>query len=144
MTGGKDEGIKKMNKLDAPLYHGTSKAAAIYIVGGYGFNAPIHLTADKKRAEHYAKAATAYLEKLCNEKGTKPIADGYAIFTFRSVPDKDDLVVDDYNLIAEPDQYKYLKPIRGLAHFTAEYHPLKVSNETHLSLQCFAIGMWSR
>lgn len=133
-----------MHKLAKPLYHGTSKASAIMIVGGYGLNAPVHLTEDKRRAEHYAKAATAYLEKVCKEEGNKPIADGYAVFTFTSVPDKEHLVVDDYNLEAEPSQWKYLKSIRGLRHFTAEYHLLEVSREEHLRLQCFAIGMWSR
>jgi len=133
-----------MNKLDKPLYHGTSKASAIMIVGGYGFTAPVYLTDDKRRAEHYAKAATAYLEKHASKNGNKLIADGYAIFTFRSVPDKDCLIVDDYNLTAENGQWKYLKSIRGLQHFTAEYHPLEVSEEEYMSLQCFAIGMWSR
>jgi len=51
-------------KLDKPLYHGTSNAASIFIVGGYGLKAPVYLTSDKDRAIHYAKAATAYLERM--------------------------------------------------------------------------------
>lgn len=133
-----------MNKLDKPLYHGTSKASAIMIVGGYPFNAPIYLTEKKEAAIHYAKAATPYLENLAQEEGSYPIADGYALFTFHSVPDKTLLVKDDYNLDAEPDQWKYTKPIRGLAHFSIEYHPLEVSKEEHMRLLCFAIGMWRK
>ena len=129
-------------QLDKPLYHGTSKAAAIMIVGGCGLNSPVHLTEDKKAAIHYAKSATAYLEKVANDEGTKLIADGYAVFTFNSLPNKDYLVIDDYNTDAEPNQWKYLKAIRGLRHFTVEYHPLEVNDDEHLRLQCFAIGMW--
>lgn len=132
-------------KLEKPLYHGTSKAAAIFIIGGNGFNAPIHLTEDKDRAIHYARAATAYLERLVKDEGGKLIADGCALFTFNSVPDKNMLVHDDYNPTAEPNQWKYLKPIRGLQHFTVEYYPLIISDdEEHLRLQCFAIGMWRK
>jgi len=131
-----------MDKLNKPLYHGTSKASAIMIVGGDGFNQPVCLTEDKKQAEHYAKAATAELEKLCQDEGGTLIAEGYAIFTFTSTPNKDYLVVDDYNLDAEPGQWKYLKGIRGLQHFTVEYHPLEVDDDEHLRLQCFTIGMW--
>lgn len=133
-----------MIKLDKPLYHGTSKASAIMIIGGDGFNQPIYLTEDKKRAEHYAKAATAYLETLAKDEGSKPIADGYAIFTFRSIPNEDYLIIDDYNLDEEQRQWKYLKGIKGLQHFTVEYHSLQVSKEEHLRLRCFAIGMWRR
>ena len=131
-------------KLNKPLYHGTSKASAIMIVGGDGLNPPVYLTEDKKRAEHYAKAATAYLEKHAKAEGHKLIAEGYAVFTFTSVPDKDHLVVDEYNLEAEKGQWEYQKRIRGLRHFTIEYHPLQVSDDEHLRLQCFAIGMWSK
>ena len=132
-----------MHKLEKPLYHGTSRASAIMVVGGNGLNAPVYLTEDKKRSVHYAKAATAYLENHAKKNGHKLIAGGYAIFTLTSVPDKDRLMIDDYNLEAEAGQWKYLKSILGLRHFTVEYHPLDVSNEEHLRLQCFAIGMWS-
>ena len=132
-------------KLDKPLYHGTSKASAIFIISGDGFNAPIHLTEDKERAIHYARAATAYLENLVKEENRQIIANGCALFTFHSVPDKSMLVLDDYNLTAEPNQWKYLKPIKGLRHFTVEYNPLIVSGEEEdLRLRCFAIGMWRR
>lgn len=137
-------GGERVNKLDKPLYHGTSKVSAIMIVGGCGFNAPLYLTEDKRYAEHYAKAATAYLESMAKEKGLKLIADGYAIFTFHSLPNTDYLKVDDYNLEADSEkgQWKYRKNIRGLQHFTVEYHPLQVDDHEHLRLQCFAIGMW--
>lgn len=131
-------------KLDKPLYHGTSKASAIMIVGGDGFNSPVYLTEDKKKAEHYARAATAYLEDHARKNGNKLIADGYAIFTLDSVPNEDYLVVDDYNLDAEQGQWKYLKGIRGLQHFTVEYRSLEAGEEEHLRLRCFAIGMWQR
>ncbi|GAI77498.1 unnamed protein product, partial [marine sediment metagenome] len=65
-------------KLDKPLYHGTSKASAIYIVGGYGFNPPIHLIENRDKAIHYARAATAYLEGFVKDEGKKLIADGCA------------------------------------------------------------------
>jgi len=131
-------------KLDKPLYHGTSKAAAIFILS-YGFNSPIHFTEDKEQAIHYARAATAYLENYVKEEGTELIADGCALFTFHSLPDKSMLVPDDYNPTAEPCQWKYLKSIKGLRHFTVEYHPLIFSDEEeHLRLRCFAIGMWRR
>lgn len=131
------------HKLDKPLYHGTSKAAAIFICGGDGFKPPIYLTEDKQRAEHYAKAGTAYLEDKAKEEHQKLIADGYAIFTFKSVPDATYLVVDDYSE-GEPGQWKYTKPIRGLRHFTVEFQPLAVTDEERLRLCCFAIGMWRR
>jgi len=131
------------HKLEKPLYHGTSKASAIFIIGGFGFNAPVYLTENKEEAIHYAKAATAYLERLARDEGSKPIAEGYALFTFQSVPDKSSLTPDDYSP-DEPNQWKYLKPIRGLQHFVVEYYPFIVSEEEHLRLQCFAIGMWRR
>lgn len=130
-------------KLDKPLYHGTSKASAIFIIAGDGFKAPVHLTEDKERAIHYARAATAYLENYAKEENIQLIANGCALFTFNSVPNKSLLVLDNYNPTAEPGQWKYLKPIRGLEHFTIEYSPLVVTNdEEHLRLRCFAIGMW--
>lgn len=132
-----------MHKLEKPLYHGTSKASAIMIIGGDGLKVPVYLTEDKKRAEHYAKAATAYLEGHAKKNGNKLIADGYAVFTFRSIPNKGELVIDDYNLEAETGQWIYQKSIRGLQHFTVEYHPLNVDEDEHMRLQCFAIGMWS-
>lgn len=131
-----------MHKLDKPLYHGTSKASAILALGIDGFNAPIYLTEDKREAQHYAKAATAYLEKIAREEGSTLIAEGCAVVTFNSVPDKDQLIVDDYNLEAEPGQWKYLKRIRGLQHFHIDYFSLETSEEEHLRLVCFAIGMW--
>ena len=130
-----------MYKLEKPLYHGTSKASAMYIYS-YGFKAPVYLTEDKQAAFHYAKAATAYLEHEAKENGHKLIADGWAVFTFRSVPNKINLVLDNYNSQAEPGQWKYERPIRGLAHFTAQYGELEVTDEERLYLQCFAIGMW--
>ena len=131
-------------KLDKPLYHGTSNAASILIVGGHGFKAPVYLTADKEIAIHYAKAATAYLERHAKDEGCKPIADGYALFTFTSLPDIDDLQPDDYNSDAEPDQFIYRKPIRGLQHYTVERYPLEADDNEKMRLTCFAIGMWSR
>lgn len=133
-----------IQKLDKPLYHGTSNAASIFIVGGYGFKAPVYLTANKERAIHYAKAATAYLEKICKDEGGKLIAEGYAVFAFHSLPDLKELRTDDYNSNAEPDQFIYQKPIRGLRHFAIERHNLEVDEEEHLRLECFAIGMWRR
>lgn len=133
-----------MNRLHKPLYHGTSNAASIMIVGGFGLKAPVYLTSDKCRAEHYAKAATAYLEKHAGDNGNKLIAEGYAIFTFHSIPNENELIIDDYNLEAEQGQWKYLKDIRGLQHFTIERYPLEADEAEHLRLQCFAIGMWSR
>ncbi len=130
-------------KLDKPLYHGTSNAASIMIVGGYGFNAPVYLTTDRERAIHYAKAGTAYLERHARDEGYKLIAEGYALFTFYSLPDIDNLSLDDYSP-NELDQFIYRKPIKGLKHFSIERFPLDVDNDEHLRLQCFAIGMWSR
>ena len=130
-------------KLNGSLYHGTSNAASILIVGDNGFKAPIYLTSDKDRAIHYAKAATAYLENHAKDNKTKLIADGYAIFTFNSLPNTGELLPDDYSP-NEPDQYIYCKPIRGLRHFSIERYPLEVSPDEHLRLQCFAIGMWAR
>lgn len=130
-------------KLDTPLYHGTSNAASILIVGGEGFKGPVYLTADKERAIHYAKAATAYLEKLVKDSGGRLFADGYAVFTFTSLPDKDGLCPDDWSP-GEPDQFVYHKPIRGLRHFTVERYPLEADDDEKLRLSCFAIGMWQR
>ena len=131
-----------MKKLEVPLYHGTSGAAAIYIVGGNGFNPPLYLCEDKQRALHYAKAATAYLEEHCRKAGSRPIKEGCALVTVTSVPNSTELVEDDYNKGAEPGQWKYLKRLRGLQHFSIEYFPLEANEEEHLRLQCFAIGMW--
>jgi hypothetical protein len=133
-----------MYKLDKLLYHGTSNAASIFIVGGNGLNAPVHLCEDKCRAEHYAKAATAYLEDMSRKESNKPIATGYAVFTFHSLPSRDYLIEDDYNPKAEPGQYKYTKPIKGLQHFTVERYPLEITDAERLRLYCFAIGMWKR
>ncbi len=133
-----------MYKLDQPLYHGTSNAASIFIVGGNGLNAPVHLCKDKHRAEHYAKAATAFLEDISQKEGSQPIATGYAIFTFHSLPSRDYLIEDDYNPEAEPGQYKYTKPIKGLQHFTVERYPLEITDDERLRLCCFAIGMWRK
>ena len=132
-----------MSKLDKPLYHGTSSAASIMIVGGYGFKAPVYLTADKRAALHYAKAATAYLEKIAEEEGSELIADGYALFTFHSLPNSEELIPDDYSP-NEPNQFVYRKPIRGLRHFWVERFPLEVEPDERLRLVCFAIGMWSK
>jgi len=131
-------------KLDKPLYHGTSKVSALYIVGGDSLHAPVYLTENKQRAIHYAKAATAYLEYKAKEIGKELWADGYAVLTFTSLPNEDYLTVDDYNLDAEPHQWKYNKPIRGLQHFTVEYEPLVATEDVKMSLVCFAIGMWQR
>ena len=134
-----------MYRLEKPLYHGTSKAAAIYIIGGYGLNAPVYLTEDKAQAIHYARAATAYVEQMTKDEGCSLIAEGCALFTFRSIPDKNKLVLDDYNPDAEPNQWKYQAPIKGLQHFLVEYCPLIVADEfERLRLRCFAIGMWRR
>jgi hypothetical protein len=133
-----------MHKLEKPLYHGTSSASSIYIVGGIGFKAPVYLCDDKSRAEHYAKAATAYVESLAKEKRIKLIADGYAIFTFHSLPNKDFLIEDGYNPEAERGQFIYTQPIRGLQHFTVERHSLEVDEDERLRLRCFAIGMWGK
>jgi hypothetical protein len=132
-----------MYKLDKPLYHGTSAAAAVYICGGRGFNAPLYLTENKEAAVHYAKAATAYVEGKAKENGARLIKDGYAVFTFRSVPNEKELVIDDYSE-KEPGQWKYLSPLRGLHHFTVELNPLIADEIERLYLQCFAIGMWRR
>lgn len=133
-----------MYKLGKPLYHGTTNAASIMIVGGYGFNTPIHLTEDEQAAFHYANAATAYLEHLAKEEGWKLIADGWAVFTFHSLPNKNFLIPDDYNPQAEPNQWIYTKSIKGLSHFTVRRGKLEVTEEEHLYLQCFAIGMWRK
>lgn len=132
-----------MDKLETPLYHGTSRAAAILICGGHGFNAPLYLTENREAAIHYAKAATAYLEAAVRERGGKLMAEGYALFTFRNVPNRNYLSLDTYSSM-EPGQWKYLKQLSGLRHFTFESYPLAVSQEEHLRLQCFAIGMWRR
>lgn len=131
-----------MFKLNKFLYHGTSAAAAIYIYGGDGFNAPVYLTEKKNDAIHYAKAATAYLEDAAKEKGIHLIKEGYALFTFRSVPDITYLKIDDYNPGCELNQWKYLNRIKGLRHFKVEFHILDVSEGERLRLCCFAIGMW--
>jgi hypothetical protein len=131
-----------MYKLEKPLYHGTSTAASLLICGSKdGFHAPIYLCESKETAIHYAKAATVFTEDFAQKRGAKLIADGYSVFTFYSIPNKDDLIVDDYNLDAEPNQYKYVKPIRGLGHYAAENFPLDVDENERLVLQCFAIGM---
>ena len=132
-----------MYKLEKPLYHGTSSASSVMIVGATGFKAPVYLTEDRRAAEHYAKAATAYLIYLCKEKDTHPITDGYSIFTFTSVPDENYLIVDDYS-DEEPGQWKYLKSIRGLRHFTVERYPFDPDEEELMRLVCFAIGMWRK
>lgn len=132
-----------MDKLEKPLYHGTTNAASIMIIGN-GFNAPIHLTESEQSAFHYAKAATAYLEHLAKEEGLQPIADGWAVFTFLSLPNKNLLIPDDYNPPLEPNQWVYGKPIKGLQHFTVRRGKLEVTQEEHLRLQCFAIGMWRK
>ena len=133
-----------MNELEKPLYHGTSKVSAIMIVGGYALRAPVYLTEDKKSAIHYAQCATAYLEHHAKGNGTKLWAQGYAVLTFASLPNKDYLVKDDYNEDAEPGQWKYLRPIRGLRHFTVDYEPFVYNEREHLHLVSFAIGMWKR
>jgi len=132
-----------MYKLDKLLYHGTTAMAAVYACGtNEGFRAPVYLTESKERAEHYAKAAAAYIEHEAKERGIKLIKEGYAIITFRSLPNKDFLKPDDYNPEAEPNQWIYLKPIVGYRHFSVEYHPLEATDEQRLYLRCFAIGMW--
>lgn len=130
-----------MQGLGKPLYHGTSNAASLLIVGEEKFKAPIYLTSDKKRAEHYAKAITAWHERLARKEGDTLIADGCAVFTFTSVPDPTLLKQDDYNPTQEPNQWIYPKPIRGLRHYSIERFPLEVDDSTRLSLECFAIGM---
>ena len=128
-------------KIDKPLYHGTSAAAAAFIVGGYGFKTPLFLTEDKRAAIHYAKAATAYLERMAKDAGYKLISDGFAVFTFHSIPDQSKLVPDPYS-DKEPGQWKYLGSIRGLNHFTVERQALQVDDTQRLALESFAIGMW--
>ena len=132
-----------MVKLDRPLYHGTSNASSIMIIRVSGFKAPVYLTTDRQRAEHYAKAATAYLEQYAKDEGGSLIAEGYAVFTFRSLPNIDHLSPDDYSP-NEPDQYVYQGRIGSLSHFVIDRYPLDVTPEEHLRLQCFAIGMWRR
>lgn len=132
-----------MTKLTKPLYHGTSNAASIFIVGGYGFKAPVYLTTNKERAIHYAKAATAYLEKHAEDEGAKLIADGYAVFTFNSLPNANELRPDDYSP-NEPDQFVYRQSIRSLQHYTVERYPLEADENEKMRLTCFAIGMWRR
>lgn len=132
-------------KLDKPLYHGTSKASAIMIVGGYGLNPPIHLTENRDGAIHYARAATAYLGRLAKDEGKELIITGCALFTFNSVPDKLLLKPDSYNPTAELNQWIYPKRIVSTSHFSVEYFPLEVKDDyEYLALQCFAIGMWRR
>ena len=133
-----------MYKLEKPLYHGTSKASALCVVGGDAFNAPLYLTEHKESAIHYAKCATAYLEYTAQRDGKVLWADGYAVLTFTSLPNKDYLVKDDYNQDAEPDQFKYLRPIRGLRHFTVDYQPFAYNEREHLHLVTFCIGMWRK
>lgn len=139
-----------MIKLDKPLYHGTSAHSAILIYGGGGFRSPVYLTENYKDAEHYAKSATAYLENYAKENNGKLFKEGYAIFTFiklpevkgvNAIPFNQLLITDDYNPDAEKDQWVYKRPIKSVC-YSIEYHPLEVTPEEHLSLQCFAIGMW--
>lgn len=131
-----------MHKLKKPLYHGTSRASAILIIGGHGFNAPVHLTENKQAAVHYAKAAAAYLEHSAQRDSKELIASGWVVFEFRSIPNEKYLRPDDYNPSAEPNQWKYTKRIRGSQHYTTQSGDLDVTEEERLRLQCFAIGMW--
>ena len=134
-----------MYKLERPLYHGTSGASAYHITHYLSpFDAPLYLTEHKDAAVHYAKCATAYLLREAAKAETKLLADGYALFTFTSLPNKDYLGKDDYNEDAEPDQFKYLKPVKGYSHYTVEYYPFVYNEREHLHLVTFAIGMWSR
>ena len=136
--------INPIYKLPKPLYHGTTADASIYITSGYGLNSPIYLTEDKRRAIHYAKAAAAYVEDLVKEHKGRLLKEGYAVFTFSSLPNKEYLVRDEYNVEAEPDQWIYQKTIRGLRHFTVEHYPLIANKEERMRLKSFAIGMWMR
>ena len=133
-----------MMKLNRLLYHGTSATSAVLIIGVSGFRTPIHLTESRDAAVHYGKAAEAYVERLAKEENGKLLKEGYAVFTFTHIPDMTALVVDDYNLTAEPGQWKYLKPIRDMHYLHVEYFPLEVDEYERLALQCFAIGMWRK
>ena len=129
-----------MYKLPKPLYHGTYAGAAI-LVGIRGFRAPIYLAEDKRIARHYARAAAAYVEDYAEREGIKLLKKGYAIFTFYSLPNRAYLVPDTY-ATEERGQWIYLRPIRGLQHYTVRYYPLVASKGERLRLYTFAIGMW--
>lgn len=130
-----------MYKLEKPLYHGTSTAASLVIEVNNKFHLPIYLCEDREMAIHYAKASTVFAEHVAQEDGFNLIADGYALLTFTSLPDKEGLEIDDYNPEAEPNQFKYTKPIRGMAHCTVETFPLELTESERLRLMCYAIGM---
>ena len=127
-------------KLDKPLYHGTSAASALCIAAGERLKVPVYLTENKTAAEHYGKAACAYLEHFARKNGSSVLKEGYAILTFTSVPDKNLLRIDDYNE-AERGQWTYPRPL-GLKHCSIEYHSLEADDSEKLRLCCFAIGMW--
>jgi len=127
-------------KLEKPLYHGTAKALLPRIIAD-GFKPPIYLCESKERAIHYAKAACAYVE---DEIGVSERYKGCVVFTFKSVPDKNALVVDDYNPQAEPGQWKYVGKLSSDRHYTFEEFKLDADKHERLRLKCFAIGMWQK
>ena len=134
-----------MYRLKTPLYHGTSAASAYHITHYLSpFDAPLYLTEHKEMALHYAQCATAYISRQAQTEGVKLLADGYALFTFHSLPNKDYLVPDDYNENAEPDQFKYLKPLKGISHYTLSFYPFEYNEREHLHLVSYAMGMWAR
>ena len=121
------------------LYHGTSQPQVYKAWWDEFLKKPVYLTSDRQVAEHYAKAASAFvMDKLKMDK----IEYSIVIVDSENLDSKK-LKVDDYNLEKESNQYIYLDKIK-LDECVIESESLEVSESELLSLQCFAIGMWRK
>jgi hypothetical protein len=137
-------------KLDKLLYHGTSEEDAMRIYMHGGFKNYVYVVDDPKVAEHYAQARTVnvlkYLPKgkgLLSKFHDEP---KYAVFEFKSIPDKAELADDNYSP-DEKGQYIIKAPIIRSVHYRRKggMHykttPLTKDKDKRLMLECFGIGM---
>lgn len=128
------------------LYHGTCGAFLPRITqlglqpnpdgGKY-----VYLTSDKKRAEHYSFIWTGALMFQLEER-EMPMVPPKGVVVEVEVPDEL-VMVDEYNLEAEPDQYKVLGKIKPkmMRDFHEVKHPKLNKYEERLRAQCLMIGV---
>lgn len=139
-------------KLDKPLYHGTSEEDAYKVYYGRGFKDYVYVVDDPRVAEHYAQARTVNVLKYLPKDAylfSKDFRENpkYAVYEFKSIPDKAELVEDDYSPTGEKGQYIIRAPIIRPVHYRKkggqEYvsKPLTKDKTERLMLECFGIGM---
>ena len=119
--------MRKLVKLDRPLYHGTSFIRGLYIYVE-GFKPPIYATTNLRRAIHYARARAA----LDGD-------DKYSIFTIVKLPKGTTAIADTYSR-AEPDQFIITSKIPLYSWKRRDYR-LKATKEELVRLQAFATAM---